>query len=414
MSVADDARSAHWKRQAVLFLGGQAASLLGSGVVQFALVWYITLSTGSGRMITIATLVALVPMVLLMPFGGVLADRYSRRLLIAGGDLLVAASTAVLLVAFLLGHGHYWLIFTVMAIRSVGAGLQGPAVGALLPQIVPATHLGRVNGYNASIQAAVNLSSPLLAGVILSIAPIAWVLVIDLITAAIGVSILLVWITTPAHAGAAVARERHPLHDLRDGFVFIYQHRFLRRLIGYFAIVNFLTTPVSLLTTLQVSRTFSDEYWRLAVVEVCLASGMLFGGVLVGWWGRRTSRVVTFAVAGLILALLTIALGLPINFVIYNVWVFLAGIALPFYQSPAITMLQLSVPEAMMGRLFSLVAMIGAGVMPFGMLIFGPMVDRISVEHLLVVTGVLFAITTVFVLRDRVLAAGEPVEPDCA
>ena len=192
-------------RLTALFLGGQAVSLFGSGLVQYALLWYITMGTQSGGMMTVATVVGFVPMVLLMPFGGVLADRMNRRYLIAGADALVALSTLGLLIAFVLGHGSSTLVGVAMALRAVGGGIQMPAVSALLPQIVPGEHLGRVNGYNVSIQSAVNLVSPMIAGALFAFASIEWILMIDIVTATIGIGILLLLVKVPAHAAASSA-----------------------------------------------------------------------------------------------------------------------------------------------------------------------------------------------------------------
>lgn len=406
--AANEEEYPHWRRQVALFLAGQAISLFGSGIVQFALIWHITMRTQSGEMVTIATLVALVPMVLLSPFGGVLADRYSRRLLIIGADLTVAASTALLLFAFITGKSSFWLIFVVMGVRSLGAGIQMPAVGAVLPQLVPPNELGRVNGYNASIQAAVNLLSPLLAGALLAVMPIQWALVIDLVTAAIGVGMLVLFVRIPRHSGAEAARERHPWHDMREGFKYVRKHQFLSRLIFYFGFINLFAAPVSILTPLQVTRTFANDVWHLTAIEVAFAVGMVLGGALAGLWGKKGGRVATVSWSIVLLALLTIALGFPIAFWLYCVWMFLAGVVMPFFQAPAITMVQLATDPNMLGRVFSVTVTISAGAIPVGMLLFGPFADTVSVETLLLISGALFLIIGVAMLCDKKLRAAEP------
>lgn len=398
-----------WEHQVSWFLGGQAVSLLGSGLVQFALIWHLTMDSQSGQVMTLATIFGFLPMVALAPFGGMLADRYSRRLLIAGADALVAASTVVLFIAFLTGNGTYWMIFLIMAIRGLGQGVQMPAVGALLPQITPPEHLGRVNGFNSSIHATVTLISPLLAGALLSVLPIQWVLLLDVVTAAVGIAILLILVQVPVHEGAAAARGVHPLRDIASGLSYINRHRFVRRLLAYFAVLNFLAAPVSFLTPLQVTRTFSNEVWRLTVIEMAFAVGMMLGGVLVGWWGTRTRRVTTMGVAVVVLGALTVALGVPVNFVLYNLWMFLAGLFLPFMSTSAMTMIQLSVDGRFMGRVYSILMMVSVAAMPLGMVVMGPFADTVSVEFLLVVTGSVMALSGAVLLADRRVRAGEPL-----
>lgn len=399
----------HWRSQVSWFLGSQAVSLLGSGLVQYALVWHLTMDSQSGQVMTLATIFGFLPMVALAPFGGVLADRYSRRLLIAGADALVAVSTVALFVAFLAGHGTYWMIFLIMAVRGLGQGVQMPAVGALLPQITPPEHLGRVNGFNSSIHATVTLVSPLLAGALLSVAPIQWVLLLDVVTAAVAIAILLILVRVPVPEGADAARGVHPLRDIASGLSYINRHRFVRRLLAYFAVLNFLAAPVSFLTPLQVTRTFSNEVWRLTAIEMAFAVGMMLGGVLVGWWGTRTRRVTTMGAAVVVLGALTVALGLPVSFVLYNLWMFLSGLFLPFMSTPAMTMIQLSVEDRFMGRVYSILMMVSVAAMPLGMAVMGPFADTVSVEFLLVVTGSVMAVFGMVLLVDRRARAGEPL-----
>lgn len=399
----------HWRSQVSWFLGSQAVSLLGSGLVQYALVWHLTMDSQSGQVMTLATIFGFLPMVALAPFGGVLADRYSRRLLIAGADALVAISTVALFVAFLAGHGTYWMIFLIMAVRGLGQGVQMPAVGALLPQITPPEHLGRVNGFNSSIHATVTLVSPLLAGALLSVAPIQWVLLLDVVTAAVAIAILLILVRVPVPEGADAARGVHPLRDIASGLSYINRHRFVRRLLAYFAVLNFLAAPVSFLTPLQVTRTFSNEVWRLTAIEMAFAVGMMLGGVLVGWWGTRTRRVTTMGAAVVVLGALTVALGLPVSFVLYNLWMFLSGLFLPFMSTPAMTMIQLSVEDRFMGRVYSILMMVSVAAMPLGMAVMGPFADTVSVEFLLVVTGSVMAVFGMVLLADRRARAGEPL-----
>ena len=73
-----------WKKKAGLFLTSQAVSLFGSSLVQYAIIWYITLETQSGVMTTLATLCGFIPQVLISLFAGVWADKYNKKKLIMG------------------------------------------------------------------------------------------------------------------------------------------------------------------------------------------------------------------------------------------------------------------------------------------------------------------------------------------
>jgi MFS family permease len=93
-----------WKTQTVVFFSSQVLSNLGTSLVQYALLWYVTLRTGSGVMMTLYTVCGFVPTFLLSPFAGVWADRYDRRKLIMLSDALIALITLALALAFLAGE----------------------------------------------------------------------------------------------------------------------------------------------------------------------------------------------------------------------------------------------------------------------------------------------------------------------
>ena len=99
--------------------------------------WYITLQTQSGLMMTISIICGFLPTFFLAPFAGVWADRYDRKKLIMLSDSMIALSTLGVAMLFLSGHDAMWLLFVVSAIRAVGAAVQMPSVGAFVPQIVP-------------------------------------------------------------------------------------------------------------------------------------------------------------------------------------------------------------------------------------------------------------------------------------
>ena len=149
--------------------------------------------------------------------------------------------------------------------------------------------------------------------------------------------------------------------------------------------------------------------WRLTAIKMAFAVGMMLGGVLVGWWGTRTCRVTTIGAAVVVLGALTVALGLPVSFVLYNLWMFLSGLFLPFMSTPAMTMIQLSVEDRFMGRVYSILMMVSVAAMPLGMVVMGPFADTVSVEFLLVVTGSVMMLAGIAVLTDRRARAGEPL-----
>jgi MFS transporter, DHA3 family, macrolide efflux protein len=400
----------HWKRNTILFLGSQTISLFGSALVQYAIMWYITLNTQSGVMMTISIICGFVPTFFLSPFAGVWADRYNRKILIILSDSLIAISTLILAILFFMGYEALWLLFLMSAIRAIGTGIQGPAVGAILPQLVPADKLTKVNGTNGSIQALIMLVAPMVSAALLTMATMEAIFFIDVITAAIAVCILLIFLKIPVHAKAAEKQTTSYLTDLKQGFTYIQNHDFVKKFFVFFAFFFVLAAPVAFLTPLQVTRSFGDDVWRLTAIEITFSVGMMLGGGFMASWGGFKNKIHTMTLAALIMGACTFALGIVPNFWVYIVFMGIVGIAMPIFNTPSTVLLQEKVEGDYLGRVFGVLGMISTSMMPLGMLIFGPIADIIDIEWLLIGTGILMFIQGFFLVGSKVLLkAGEPV-----
>jgi DHA3 family macrolide efflux protein-like MFS transporter len=393
----------NWKNKTVLFLGSQTISLFGSSLVQYAITWYITLTTQSGAMMTVSILCGFLPTFILSPFAGVWADRYNRKRLIIYADALVAVSTLFLAIMFFNGYQSLWLIFAVSGIRAVGTGIQSPAVGAILPQIVPTEKLTRVNGINASLQSSTMLVSPVVSGALMSLSSVENIFFIDVFTAAAAISILLFFLKIPLHAKAGEKQTVGYFHDLRMGFDYIRNHPFVKRLFVYYAVLFVLVSPVAFLTPLQVTRSFGPDVWRLTAVEIAFSVGMMGGGAVIAAWGGFKNRIYTMAMASVMVGAGTLALGVTSLFGLYLAFMGLTGLAVPLFNTPATVLLQEKVEEDYLGRVFGVLTMISTSMMPLGMLFFGPLADHIQIEWVLLATGTMLAAQGFFLLGSRKL-----------
>ncbi len=398
-----------WKKNIVLFLLSQTISLFGSSLVQYAIFWYVTLTTQSGVMMTIAIICGFLPTFFLSPFAGVWADRYERKMLIIISDSIIALSTLVLAILFFMGYDMLWMVFLISGIRALGTAVQMPAVGAYIPQLVPQEELTRINAANGTIQSFVMLLAPMLSGALLTVASIEIIFFIDVLTALLAVSILFIFLQVPAHAKAMENNTIGYFSDLREGFRYINQHDYIKKLFLFCMVYFILVAPVAFLTALQVTRTFGGEVWRLTLTEVAYSIGMMLGGIIMAYWGGFKNRVHSMAFSTLIVGGSTLALGIVPVFSIYLVFMALAGIVMPVFNTPFTVLLQERVKSDFLGRVFGVLGMIFSTMMPLGMLIFGPLADIITIEWLLIGTGILMFVEGFFLLGNKVLIeAGKP------
>jgi DHA3 family macrolide efflux protein-like MFS transporter len=393
----------NWRKKIVLFLASQAISFFGSALVQYAITWYITLETQSGVMMTISIICGFVPMFLISPFAGVWADRFDRKKLVILSDSLIALSTLITAIFFFAGYGATWLLFAVSAIRSFGSGIQLPAVSAIIPDIVPEDKLTKVNGTNGSIQSAVTLISPFVSGALLSLAKIEYIFFIDVITAFIAVMILLLFLHVPIHKGAAEKQKTGYFTDMKEGMKYIGNHGFVKTTFIFCAFYFIFVAPMAFLTPLQVTRSFGEDVWRLTATEVAFSAGMMAGGIIIAAWGGFKNKLHTMVLSNLVVALSTIALGIVPYFSIYLILMALVGIVIPIFNTPFTVLLQQKVEPEYMGRVFGVMNMISSSLMPLAMIFFGPVADFIEIELLLIATGALMVIQSIFMAANKVL-----------
>jgi DHA3 family macrolide efflux protein-like MFS transporter len=388
------ASSIKWQRKAVAFLVSQAISLFGSSLVQMAIIWHVTLETSSGAWVTALTLSSLVPQIVISFFGGVWSDKYDRKKLIITADTAIAVAT-LLLALFLLtgkaGPSELIAIIAVSFIRSVGSGIHGPAVGAVIPDLVQEEQLIRFNGINSSVQSVIQFTTPAAAGAIMAAGPIAYILLIDVLTALIGIGILLLIKIRRRHATAPIAG--NPIFtDMKAGIVYAFGHKLIGKLFWIFGAFIFLSVPSGFLSTLMVQRTFGGNYLYLSINETLGFAGMVLGGILLGVWGGFRNRIKTLAFGLLLYAVSSIALGFAGLFWLFAAIVFLMCLAIPVVQTAVTTIIQEKVPSDMLGRTFSLMSVVFNGFILLGMLVFGPLADVIPMGWLMIGTGLLLAL----------------------
>jgi DHA3 family macrolide efflux protein-like MFS transporter len=379
-----------WKRKAVAFLVGQAITLFGSSLVQMAIIWHVTLTTSSGAWVTALTLSSLVPQILISLFSGVWADRYDRKKLIVTADAIIAVATLALALFLMVdqsGQYELWAILVVSLIRSVGSGIQSPAVSAVVPDLVPEEQLIRFNGINGSIQSLIQFTTPAAAGALMAVGPISTLLMIDVLTALIGIGILL-FIQIPQRQTVGETGHNPFFADMKAGIAYAFGHKLIGGLFLIFGIFIFLSVPSGFLTTLMIQRTFGDNYLYLSINETLGFGGMVVGGLLLGAWGGFKNRIKTLAAGLLLYGVASAALGFASLFWLFAAIVFLMCLGIPIVQTSATTILQEKVPPEMLGRVFSLLGIVFNGFLLLGMLLFGPLADVVAMRWLMVGTGI--------------------------
>jgi DHA3 family macrolide efflux protein-like MFS transporter len=392
-----------WRKKVTVFLVGQTITTFGSLLVQYALFWHLTLTTKSGVVLALAAIFGFLPQAIVSIFAGVWADRVNRKVMIIVSDSTIALATLVLAFFMLSGVDDLWLIFLVMAVRSVGAGIQMPAISALLPQIVPTDKLLRVNGINSSVQSSLLILGPVAAAAIYSTMSLAAILFIDFFTAVIGLS-LLATIAVPTLSRVVSDEKPSYFTDLREGIKYIFSNDLVRWVMVIYSLVFLLIVAPSNLSPLMLVRNFGSDVWLLTILELAFGVGMVAGGALMAIFASKVDRLGMMVGTSIIFGVLAVVMGFTTNLIVFYSLFFLIGLAVPAFSTSSMTLLQETVEPERQGRVFGFVGIVMAVAMPLGMSILGPLADLVSVEILLIVTG---ALTVVVATVAVLLPAGK-------
>ncbi len=380
-----------WKRLFFTIFVGQAASLLGSRLVQFALVWWLTRKTGSAVVLSAATLAALMPQIVLGPFIGTLVDRWPRRKVMILADSGIALVTLGLAALFALGWVQVWHIYVIMFIRSLGGAFHWPAMQASTSLMVPKDHLARVSGFNQTLQGAVSIIGPPLGALAMEALPMQGVLAIDVVTAALAVlPLLLIAIPEVQRAPDTAHTERASLwQDFREGLRYVRSWPGLLVLLGLAMLLNFLFTPVGTLTPLLVTGHFGKGALELGWLDSVWGGGMVVGALLLGVWGGFKKNIVTvmFALMGMGVGTVLVGLASADAFWLALAGMGIAGFAGPLANGPIFAVLQKAVAADMQGRVFTLTNSLVMLASPLSLAVAGPLADVFDVRSWYLLAG---------------------------
>jgi len=399
-----------WKTPFFTIWTGQQFSLIGSQLVQFALVWWLTQTTGSATVLATATLVAIIPQVVIGPFAGPLIDRFSRRTVMIIADGGIALASAALAYLFFAGIAQVWHIYLIMIIRAIGGGFHWPAMTASTTLMVPGEHLTRVAGLNQTMQGATNIVAPPLGAILLAILPMYGILGIDVFTAAIAIGPLF-FVHIPQPGIAEEEKEMPYFKQIRAGFHYVWRWKGLLLVIAMAMLINFAVQPAFSLLPLLVKKHFAAGALQLGWLEAAFGIGVVLGGLALSVWGGFRRRIFTsvlgivgmgvgiFVIGFLPSSALLIALG-PL---------FLVGIMNPLANGPLQALIQSTVSPEMQGRVFTLLGSLVTAMSPLSLAMAGPIADWLGIQFWYIVGGAImiaigliaFAVPQVIHIEDE-------------
>lgn len=370
---------------------GQAFSLFGSQLVQFALVWWLAQKSGSATILAIATLVGMLPQIVFGSFAGALVDRWNRRLVLIVSDSCIALFSLLLAWLFAMGRAEIWHVYAIMAVRALGAAFHYPAMSASTPLMVPEEHLTRISGMNQSLQGLMALVAPPVGALLISVIPTQGVLLIDVGTAMLAV-LPLFFLSIPQPQRKATAAHEKPslFQDVRDGINYVRRWPGLVAILLIAVLVNFLLTPTGSLLPLLITKHFGKGALEFGLTDSAWGLGVIAGGILLGVWGGFKRKVVTsfMGITGIGVGVMFVASAPSNGFLFALAAMVLIGLMNSMANGPLGALTQTIIRKDMQGRVNGLVSSVATAMAPLGLMIAGPISDLIGIRSWYWIAGI--------------------------
>lgn len=385
----------NWKRKFTILWTGQFISLISSSAVNFAIIIWLSLKTGSAEVLAFSAIAALLPQALIGPFAGVYIDRWNRKRTMIFADGFVAVCTLCMSLSFYFGYESLLLIYVMLGLRSVGSAFHMPAMQASIPLLAPQSELLRIAGINQIIQSVSGIAGPALGAFAIGMLSIGNVLLLDILGALFAIiSLLFIHIPNPKPEEKASGFS-HIWNDMRTAFREISFNKGLSFLFLYSIIGLFCIMPVAVLFPLLTINHFKGDKFEISVIEIIWGVGMLIGGGLLGIWKTKINKVI-------IINLMHIVIGLTFawsgwlsynHFTFFVVLTAIGGISASLYNASFTTIIQEEIKSNMLGRVFSLYYSFSVLPSIIGLLFTGIIADFIGINRTFIILGLLIIVT---------------------
>jgi len=379
----------NWKIKFTALAAGQAISLLTSAILQTSIIWYMTQTTKSPIIITLATLSGYLPRAILGLFSGVFVDRYNRKQILIYSDLIIAVSAIVLAIVSLDGNIPIWAIYVILCIRSLGAAFHAPALNAVIPTIVPKEHLSRCAGISQSFESISMILSPALATLLFNIWKLSNIILLDVLGAALAISIV-AFIAIPKVKSSSLTNF-NIFKDTMEGIKIIRAYSGMTELLIISSLYAFIYFPIGSMYPLITMTYFNGSITDSGMIEIAFSVGTLIGSFILGILGNKLPKIITIATSIGLYGLGTMSIGLlpPTGLYFFAGISIIMGLTIPFFYGLRTSIFQATIPNEFLGRVLSLAYSISLFAAPLGLLFGGNFSAYLGIEKCFFICGIL-------------------------
>lgn len=381
-----------WKKKFLTIYIGQAFSIIGSAAVQFGIIFYLTLQTGSAVTLSIAAIAGYLPGILFGSFAGVHIDRNKKKTVMMIADGGIALSSIILAAAFIMpSPPSNILIYIMLFVRGIGTVFHGISMQAAIPLFVPGEELVKAGGWAQLVNGAGNLIGPAIGALLIKFLDMEYVMLIDIVGATFAIICLLCVKLNDPKKEYTKNEKPNFSDEFRHGLKALKKNKPLYRTIPHYVITGFLYMPLNALFMLLVVAHYGGGETEASYMEIAIGLGMILGSIIVGQFGKMKRKLTVFSLATAAMGGFAFVVGAlpPALFWAGVVVTFVWGIVIPFFSVPFGAYAQESILPEDMGRVTSLIYTLCYIGNPLGIAVAGPIADMVGINNLFMAIGIL-------------------------
>ncbi len=403
-----------WRTNIILIWSGQALSVLATFAASFAAIWFITETTSSAMWLSLTAAASLLPIAVLSPFGGVVADRCNRKHVMMLADGCAGLFSLILALIVANGFLNVGLIILLLTVRATAQAFHSPALSALMPHLVPERHLVRINSMDQSITSIASIAGPAAGILLYTLVGLPGVMLLDALFAALA-CILLAQARIPKTARATNNIKKHAtttstttttgknpvfsasakesrssvIADLREGVSLVLQDKGIRNLTLMVMITMLLIMPSASLSPLMIYQNFGGDGWMASLIEGIFGLGLLVGSAIILIWGGGSKHTRIIVLSGIVFGLAFASCGLlkSNQFLLYAIFIGIAAAALGCYNSPILPIFQKRIPDDKLGRVMGIFLTGSSLAAPIGLMFSGFFAEALGITTWFAICG---------------------------
>ncbi|MGG0239260.1 MFS transporter [Bacillus rhizoplanae] len=404
MSISNEKRKKEIKNL-FLYSTGKTVSIFGTAIYNFALGLYVLKLTGSALSFAVTLILGIIPMIIINPFAGVIADKVNKKTLVVIMDLLNGILLVSVYILCMKYELNLLIIYATTFLLTVFTTFFGIALEAAKPNIVSEKMLMNINSISKIIDSVSSILGPMLGGIVFAIFDMRTFIIINGISFILsGLSMMFIHFklfnhqSNEDHLGGKI----HLIRDIKDGCYYLFERKSIKSTFIILISINFflgfavtIPLPYIINTVLKLS---SREF---GIIQGAFPVGMILGALLVKKITERISYSILLKYLSFALSIIMIILGVPVilkslqmNSVVYTCFysavMFLFGVVIALIDIPLSYFMQKEISDEYRGRVLSIVLSIVKMMLPMAMIASGVLLNLIPSYVMPVTGGMLF------------------------